>query len=291
VKLVWTREDDTQAGFFRPAFLHRMRAGLDGSGKLVGWWHRAIGPSTFGGTPFAPPDGSDPAGFEGAANHPYTVANVFVDQHSPEVGVPVQWWRSVGHSHTAFAVEVFMDELARAARMDPVEFRRQHLAGDPRRLAVLNLAAEKAGWGSPLPAGRARGVAVHQSFNTNVAEVAEVSLVNGKPRVHRVVCAVDCGVAVNPEVIRMQMESGIAYGLAAALYGAITIDGGKVVESNFDRYRVLRMNEMPRVEVHITPSTEAPTGVGEPGLPPIAPAVANALAALTGRPVRKLPLA
>jgi isoquinoline 1-oxidoreductase beta subunit len=290
VKLVWTREDDTQAGFFRPAFLHRMRAGLDGSGKLVGWWHRAIGPSVYGGTPFAPPDGTDPAGFEGAADHPYAVANMFVDQHSPDVGVPVQWWRSVGHSHTAFAVEVFVDELARAARKDPVEFRREHLANDPRRLAVLNLAAEKAGWGSPLPAGRARGVAVHQSFATYVAEVAEVSLENGKPRVHRVVCAVDCGVAVNPDVIRMQMESGIAYGLAAALYGAINIDGGKVVESNFDRYRVLRMNEMPQVEVHITPSTEAPTGVGEPGLPPIAPAVANALAALTGKPVRKLPL-
>jgi isoquinoline 1-oxidoreductase beta subunit len=214
---------------------------------------------------------------------------MFVDQHSPDVGVPVQWWRSFGHSHTAFAVEVFVDELARAAGKDPVEFRRQHLANDPRRLAVLNLAVEKAGWGSPLPAGRARGVAVHQSFATYVAEVAEVSLENGKPRVHRVVCAVDCGVAVNPDIIRMQMESGIAYGLAAALYGAINIDGGKVVESNFDRYRVLRMNEMPQVEVHITPSTEAPTGVGEPGLPPIAPAVANALAALTGKPVRKLP--
>lgn len=290
VKLVWTREDDTMAGFFRPAFLHRMRAGLDGNGKLVAWWHRAIGPSVYGGTPFAPPDGKDPAGVEGAEDHAYAVENMYVDQHSPDVGVPVQWWRSVGHSHTAFAVEVFVDELARAARKDPVEFRRGLLSGDPRRLAVLNLAAEKAGWGTPLPAGRARGVAVHKSFNTWVAEVAEVSLQNGRPRVHRVVCAVDCGVAVNPDVIRMQMESGIAYGLSAALFGAITIDGGRVVETNFDRYRVLRINEMPEVEVHIVPSTEAPTGVGEPGTPPIAPAVANALAALTGKPVRTLPL-
>lgn len=291
VKLVWTREDDTTAGFFRPAFLHRMRAGLDGQGKLVAWWHRAIGPSVYGGTPFAPPDGKDPAGVEGAEDHPYEVANIYVDQHSPEVGVPVQWWRSVGHSHTAFAVEVFVDELARAAGRDPVEFRRGLLAGDPRRLAVLNLAAEKAGWGQPLPAGRARGVAVHKSFNTWVAEVAEVSLQNGRPRVHRVVCAVDCGVAVNPDVIRMQMESGIAFGLSAALYGEVTIDRGRVTNPNFDRLRVLRMADMPAVEVHIVPSTEAPTGVGEPGTPPIAPAVANALATLTGRPVRKLPLA
>jgi isoquinoline 1-oxidoreductase subunit beta len=290
VKLVWTREDDTMSGFFRPAFLHRMRAGLDGSGNLVAWWHRAIGPSVYGGTPFAPPDGGDPAGVEGAEDHPYQVANLYVDQHSPDVGVPVQWWRSVGHSHTAFAVEVFVDELARAAGKDPVAFRRGLLANDPRRLAVLDLAAAKAGWGTPLPAGRARGVAVHRSFSTWVAEVAEVSLENGRPRVHRVVCAVDCGVAVNPDVIRMQMESGIAYGLSAALHGAITIDGGRAVELNFDRYRVLRINEMPTVEVHIVPSVEAPTGVGEPGTPPIAPAVANALARLTGRPVRRLPL-
>jgi isoquinoline 1-oxidoreductase beta subunit len=180
--------------------------------------------------------------------------------------------------------------LATAAGKDAVEFRRALLAKVPRHLAVLNLAAEKAGWGSALPSGRARGVAVHESFNSVVAEVAEVSVENGKPRVHRVVCAVDCGVAINPDIVRMQMESGIAYGLSAALHGEITLKDGLVEQSNFDRYRVLRINEMPTVEVHINPSTNPPTGVGEPGVPPIAPAVANALFQITGKRVRRLPM-
>ena len=290
VKLVWTREDDTAAGYFRPAFVHRIRGGIDAAGNPVAWSHRIAGQSITAGTPLDPPDGKDPAAHEGVSDHPYTVPNVTVDVHYAKVGIPVQWWRSVGHTHTAFAVEVFVDELARLAGKDPLEFRRGLLGKEPRRLAVLNLAAEKAGWGGPLPAGRARGIAVHKSFNTYVAEVAEVSLQGGRPRVHRVVCAVDCGVAVNPDVIRAQMEGGIAYGLGAILFGQIAIDKGKVVSSNFDKYRVLRMAEMPAVEVHIVPSTEAPTGVGEPGLPPIGPAVANAIAALTGKPVRKAPL-
>jgi isoquinoline 1-oxidoreductase beta subunit len=213
-----------------------------------------------------------------------------VELHTTEIGVPVQWWRSVGHTHTAFAFEVFLDELAAAAGKDPVEFRRGLLGKAPRHLGVLNLAAEKAGWGTPLPEGRARGVAVHQSFASYVAEVAEVSIENGKPRVHRVVCAVDCGVAINPDVIRMQMESGIAFGLSAALHGEITLQDGKVQQANFDSYPPLRINEMPAVEVYIVPSAEPPTGVGEPGTPPIAPAVANALFKLTGKPVRKLPI-
>jgi isoquinoline 1-oxidoreductase beta subunit len=183
-----------------------------------------------------------------------------------------------------------MDELAAAARRDPVEFRRALLAGAPRHLGVLNLAAEKAGWGTPLPAGHARGIAVHESFNTYVAEVAEVSVERGKPVVHRVVCAVDCGIAVNPDVIAMQMESAVAYGLSAALHGEITLKEGRVVQGNFDTYMPLRLNEMPVVEVHIVPSGEPPTGVGEPGTPPIAPAVANALFKLTGKPVRTLPI-
>jgi isoquinoline 1-oxidoreductase beta subunit len=228
--------------------------------------------------------------FEGAADHPYEIANVYADIQASTVGVPVQWWRSVGHTHTGFAVEMFIDELATLAGKDPVEFRRGLLAKDQRRLGVLNLAVEKAKWGSPLPAGHARGVAVHKSFNTYVAEVAEVSLENGVPRVHRVVCAVDCGLVVNPDIVRSQMEGGIAYGLGAALFSKVDLDKGKVMTTNFDRYRVLRMREMPMVEVHIVPSTEAPTGVGEPGVPPIGPAVANAVAALTKRPVRKLPL-
>jgi len=205
--------------------------------------------------------------------------------------ITTQWWRSVGHSHTAFAKECFVDELARAAGKDPVEFRRALLAKEPRLLGVLNLAAEKAGWGAPTAPGVGRGIAVHKSFDSYVAEVAEVLVgKDGSLKVQRVVCAVDCGIAVNPDIVRAQMESGIAYGLGAALYGAITLEGGVVQEANFDRYRTLRMNDMPVVEVHIVPSSEPPTGVGEPGLPPIAPAVANAVASITGKPVRRLPL-
>jgi len=290
VKLVWTREDDTGAGYFRPAFVHRIKGGIDASGNPVGWWHRIVGQSVMAGTIMEAKDGKDATSFEGAADHPYAVPNVFVDVHFPKAGIPVQWWRSVGHTHTGFAVEMFVDELARAAGKDPVEFRRALLAKEPRRLGVLTLAAEKAGWGTPLPAGRARGVAVHKSFSSYVAEVAEVSLESGKPRVHRIVCAVDCGIVVNPDVVRAQMESGIVYGLSAALYGEIGIDKGRVTSTNFDRYRVLRMREMPVVEVHIVPSTEPPTGVGETGTPPAGPAVANALLALTGKPTRRLPL-
>ena len=289
VKLVWTREDDTGAGYFRPAMLHVMKGGLDKSGTAVAWWQRVIGQSMMAGTMFESKDGKDASSYEGASDHAYAIPSVFLDTHYPTVGVPVQWWRSVGHTHTAFAVEAFIDEMARAAGTDPLVFRRELLAKDPRRLAVLNLAAKESGWGTPLPAGRARGIAVHKSFDTYVAEVAEVSLVGGTPRVHRVTCAVDCGIVVNPDIVRAQMESAIAFGLGAALYGKIDIEGGRVVSNNFDRYRVLRQREMPLVDVHIVPSTEKPTGVGEPGTPPIAPAVANALLALTGKPTRRLP--
>ena len=196
----------------------------------------------------------------------------------------------MGHTHTAFSTETFLDQLARAAGRDPVALRRALLADHPRHLAVLELAAEKAGWGTPLPAGRARGVAVHESFSSFVAQVAEVSLGgDGAPVVHRVVCAVDCGVAINPDNIRAQMEGGIGFGLGAALHNEIVLEDGRVVQSNFDDYRPLRMHEMPEVEVHIVESAESPTGVGEPGVPPIAPAVANALLALTGKPVHRLP--
>jgi isoquinoline 1-oxidoreductase beta subunit len=215
-----------------------------------------------------------------------------VELHTTDVGVPVLWWRSVGSTHTAFSTETFLDELVHAARRDPLEVRRALLAKHPRHLAVLNLAAEKAGWGQPLPAGRARGIAVHESFNSVVAQVAEVSRrPDGLPRVERVVCAVDCGTAINPDIIRSQMEGGIGYGLAGALWSEITLVRGRVQERNFDGYRPLRIEDMPAVEVHIVPSGAAPTGVGEPGVPPIAPAVANALFKLTGRPVRRLPFA
>ena len=290
VKLVWTREDDTAAGYFRPAVLHSMQGGIDASGKAVAWWQRSVGQSILDGTMFAPKDGKDSSLYEGAADHKYAIPNVFLDAHFPKPGIPAQWWRSVGNTHTAFAVEMFLDEMAKAAAKDPVEFRRAMLTAEPRRLGVLNLAAEKSGWGTPLPAGRARGVAVHQSFGTYVAQVAEVSLVNKVPRVHKVTCAVDCGIVVNPDVVRSQMEGAIAFGLGAALFGRIDIEAGRVMTTNFDRYRVLRHNEMPLVEVHIVSSSEPPTGVGEPGTPPIGPAVANALLALTGKPTRKLPL-
>ncbi len=291
VKLVWTREDDMRAGSYRPMYVHAVRGSVDGDGRLVAWQQRVAGQSIMKGTAFEGmiQNGIDPTSVEGASDMAYAIPNLQVELHPTDLPVPILWWRSVGHTHTAFVVETFMDELATAARKDPVEFRSALLAGAPRRLAVLKLAAEKAGWGTPLPAGRARGIAVHESFSTHVAEVAEVSLENGKPRVHRVVCAVDCGVAVNPDIIRMQMESGIAFALSAALYGAITLKDGRVEQGNFDTYQVLRMGEMPQVEVHIVPSDAAPTGVGEPGVPPLAPAVANAMFQLTGKRVRTLP--
>jgi isoquinoline 1-oxidoreductase subunit beta len=295
VKLVWTREDDLRGGRYRPLYVHRLRAGLDPAGRLVGWEHRIVGQSILKGTLFESArvkNGIDPTSVEGAANLPYDIPSISVELHTTEVGVPVLWWRSVGSTHTAFSTETFLDELAHAAGRDPVDFRRTLLTHHPRHLGVLELATQKAGWDVPLPRGRARGIAVHESFRSFVAQVAEVSLGHdGLPKVERVVCAVDCGVAVNPDVIRAQMEGGIGYGLAAALWSEITLVEGRVQQSNFDTYRPLRIEEMPQVEVYIVPSAAPPTGVGEPGVPPIAPAVANALFHLTGRRVRRLPLA
>jgi len=294
VKLVWTREDDMRAGFYRPMYYHALKAGLDGAGNLVAWQHRIVGQSILAGTAFEPmmvKNGIDATSVEGAATLPYAIPNLAVDLHSPKNGVPVQWWRSVGSTHTAFATECFLDDIARATGKDPFELRRSLLSKHPRHKAVLELAAQKAGWGTPLPKSRARGIAVHESFHTFVAQVAEISgKGDGSFRLERVVCAVDCGVAVNPHIVAMQMESGIGYGLSAALNGAITLKDGLVEQSNFNDYPVLRINEMPRIEVHIVPSAEKPTGVGEPATPVIAPALANALFALQGRPVRSLPL-
>jgi len=292
VKLVWTREDDIRGGRYRPLFVHRFRAGLDTKGQIVAWENRIVGQSFLKGTPFGGliKDGIDATSVEGASTLPYTIPNLAVELHSPDVGIPTLWWRSVGSSHTAFSTETFLDELAQAAGRDPFELRKELLAKHPRHLGVLELAAAKAGWGSPLPAGRARGIAVHESFGSFVANVVEVTLrKDGLPKVERVVCAVDCGIAVNPDVVRAQMEGGIGFGLGAALYGEISLDKGRVVQSNFHDYRSLRIDEMPKVEVHIVPSTEAPTGVGEPGVPCIAPAVANAMFQLTGKRVYRLP--
>jgi isoquinoline 1-oxidoreductase beta subunit len=292
VKLMWSREDDIRGGRYRPLFVHRFRGGLDAQNRIVAWEHRIVGQSFLKGTPFAGliKDGIDATSVEGGSTLPYAIPNLAVELHSPDVGVPTLWWRSVGSSHTAFSTETFLDELAQAAGRDPFELRRELLAKHPRHKAVLELAAEKAGWGKPLPAGRARGIAVHESFASYVANVVEVTLgKNGLPKVERVVCAVDCGIAINPDVVRAQMEGGIGFGLGAALYGEITLDKGKVAQSNFHDYRPLRMDDMPRVEVHIVPSAEAPTGVGEPGVPCVAPAVANAFFHLTGQRVRRLP--
>jgi isoquinoline 1-oxidoreductase subunit beta len=292
VKLVWTREDDIRGGRYRPLFVHRLRAGLDASGRIVAWEHRIVGQSFLKGSPFAGliKDGLDPTAVEGGSTLPYAIPNLTVELHLPDVGVPTLWWRSVGHTHTAFATETFLDELAHTAKRDPYELRRSLLEHHPRHRGVLELAAEKAEWSRPLPAGRARGIALQESFSSFVAQVVEVSLrTDGLPKVERVVCAVDCGVAVNPDVIRAQMEGGIGFGLGAALFGEITLDKGRVVQSNFHDYRTLRIDDMPKVEVHIVPSTEAPTGVGEPGVPLVAPATANAFFHLTGQRVRRLP--
>jgi isoquinoline 1-oxidoreductase beta subunit len=218
------------------------------------------------------------------------IPNLQVELHSPKNAVPVQWWRSVGHSHTAFVVETMIDELAHLAGKDPVAYRLSILPAGSRYRGVLKLAAEKAAWGKKkLPTGHAYGAAVHKSFDSYVAEIAEVSLENGKIRVHRVVAAVDCGIVINPDGVRQQIEGGIVYGLSAALHGAITLENGRVMQSNFHDYAPLRFSEMPQVEVYIVSSSEAPTGIGEPGTPPIAPAVANAVFKLTGKRMRRMP--
>lgn len=293
IKLMWTREDDVQGGLYRPMYFHKLEAGLNGAGELTGWRHVIVGQSILGGTPFSAmiKNGIDATSVEGAANIPYAIPNVSVSLATTQVGIPVLWWRVVGSSHTVFAVESFIDEAAHAAGQDPYDFRHKLLEHEPRMRAVLDLAAEKSGWKEPLPKGRGRGIAVCEAFKTFVAQVAEVSVDGaGNVTVERVVCAVDCGTPINPDVIAAQMEGGIGFGLGAILYGAITIKDGQVEQSNFNGYRVLRINEMPKVEVHIVPSTEAPTGVGEPGVAPLGPAVANAIFAATGQRRYTLPL-
>ncbi|WP_160287296.1 xanthine dehydrogenase family protein molybdopterin-binding subunit [Pseudomonas knackmussii] len=301
IKMVWTREDDTRGGYYRPAFLHTARLALDANGNLVGWQQHLVGQSFLVGTPFEKvlvKDGIDQVAVEGAADLPYAVPNLRVEQSLAEgIGVPTQWWRSVGHTHTAYSTETLIDEAATLAGKDPYEYRRALLDKHPRHLGTLDLVADKAGWKQPLAAGaegekRGRGIAVHESFGSFVAQVVEVTVKADKSfKVDRVVCAVDCGLAINPDVIRAQMEGGIGFGLAMALHSAITLKDGVVEQSNFHDFQVLRMNEMPAVEVHIVPSAEAPTGVGEPGVPPLAPALANALAAATGKRIRNLPIA
>ena len=293
IHLVWTREDDIKGGRYRPMVVHKVRAGLDAGGNVVGWEQRVVGQSFMFGTALESAyvkDGIDPTAVEGASDMPYEVPNLSVDWHRVSSPVTTLWWRSVGHTHTAQAVEVMMDALAQAAGKDAVEFRLALLKDHPRHAAVLKLAAEKGGWGEKLTGGRGRGIAVHESFNTFVAMVADVTVAkDGAIKVDRVVAAADCGIAVNPDVIRAQIEGGVGYGLGAALRNQITLTDGVVDQSNFDGYEPLRMSDMPRVEVHIVASQAAPTGIGEPGVPPVAPAVSNAIFAATGKRLYSLP--
>lgn len=293
VKVIWTREDDMKGGFYRPRAHHVLR-GAVASNRISAWTHRIVCQSFMTGTPFEKfivKDGVDGTAVEGANELPYEIPNQLIDWHMAPSGIPTLWWRSVGHSHTAFAIESFMDELAHKAGKDPLEFRRAHMAKHPRELKVLETAAEKAGWGKPLPKGRGRGLAVHESFGSIIAHVAEVSVTEARRvRVHRVVCAVDCGPVVNPDSVRAQMEGGVVFGLSAALFGEITFEKGRVQQSNYHDYPVLRMHEMPEVEVHIIPSTEKMGGVGEPGVPPVAPALTNAIFAACGKRIRRLPI-
>ena len=302
VKVIWSREDDIRHDQYRPVSRHVLHGGIAADGAPMVWTHRVVCPSIIAkflpawlpsfvahlGGPLK--GGVDANAIEGAAEIPYAFPHLEVSYSQADLGVPVGFWRSVGNSHTAFAVECFVDELAALAGKDPVEFRRGLLAASPRHLGVLTLAAERSGWGTPAPAGRFRGVAVHGSFGSWVAQVAEISIEAGMVRVHRVVCAVDCGQVVNPDTVRAQMEGGIVFGLTAALKGKITLEKGRVKQSNFHDYPLLTMREMPEIDVHLIPSVLEPGGVGEPGTPPIAPAVANAVYAATGKRVRQLPI-
>lgn len=295
VKTVWSREDDVKGGYYRPMFVHKAKIALDANGMPSAWEHVAVGQSIMLGTPFEAfqiKDGIDTTSVEGTADSPYlkNIPNYQVSLHTAKTKIPVLWWRSVGHSHTAFVMESLIDELAHTAKKDPLEYRRALLKGHPRHLAALNLAAEKADWDKPLPKGVFRGIAVHESFGSFVAQIAEVSVNEGEVKVHRMVSAIDCGLAVNPDSLTAQIESSISFGLGAAMQSEITFKDGMVEQSNFNDYQVMRMGNMPKVEVYIVQSTEKMGGVGEPGLPPVAPAVTNAIFAATGKRIRTLPI-
>jgi isoquinoline 1-oxidoreductase beta subunit len=293
VRLQYTREDDMAAGLYRPLAVHAVKVGLDDAGKVASWRHGLVTQSIMAGTPMAMmiKDGVDPTSVEGVSPSSYELPMMDGQLHSPVLGVRPLWWRSVGNTHTAYVMETMMDRLAQAAGQDPLAFRLALLEKNPRAVGVLKLVAEKAGWGGALPAGTAQGIAVHECFGTTVAQVAQVAFKDGKVRVERVWCAVDCGIAVNPDVIKAQMEGCIGFALGALYYGEIELKAGRPVQRNFDQYKSLRIYEMPAVEVFIVPSTAAPTGVGEPGVPPLAPAVANAIVRAGGPLVDRLPLA
>lgn len=293
VKMVWSREEDMRRGVMRPMATIRFRAGLDQGGKPVAWWNRIVCDSIFATfRPESIQNGVDRTSVEGLQHLPYAIPAQYVDYVQRNTHVPVHFWRSVGSSQNAFALESFIDELAFAAKRDPYEYRRELLAGKAEWLKVLDTAAEKGDWGKPLPQGKARGIAIHECFGSIAAQVIELALTkSGELKIERVVCAIDCGNVVNPLNIAMQMESCVAYGLTAALYGEITIERGRVAQSNFDNYEMLRLDEMPVVETHLALSGgEKWGGIGEPGVPPVAPAVCNAIFRITGKRIRTLPL-
>jgi isoquinoline 1-oxidoreductase beta subunit len=294
VKVIWTREEDMAGGWYRPAFLHAIEGGIDASGNAASWRSRLVGQSIMAGTLFEAVmmkgKDYDPASVEGVDDLPYEIPNLAVESHQAEIKVPVQWLRSVGHSHTAFATECFVDELAGLAQKDPYQFRRALLQKHPRHLGVLDLAAQKAGWGKPLPKGMGRGIAVHFAFESYSAHVAEVSVEDGNVRVHRMVCAIDCGQYVNPGIIAAQTEGGAIFGASAALFQELTFENGRLQQTNFNTFPVMRMNECPQIETHIVDNHEKSGGIGEPGVPCAAPAIANAIFAATGKRIRKLPI-
>jgi isoquinoline 1-oxidoreductase beta subunit len=292
VHVVWTREDDIKGGCYRPLALHSVKVGLDAAGQLSGWQHKVVCQSVFVGTPLEEEiakDGFDRGSVGGLADTLYDIADFSVEYHNARSPVPVLAWRSVAHTHTAHAIETTLDELARRSGKDPVAFRRKLLAKHPRDIGVLNLAAEKAGWGRPMARGRGRGIAYHRYLNTPVAMVAEVTTSRTSYRVERIVCAVDCGVAVNPDIIEAQIEGAVGFTLSTVLRNAITLNKGVVEQANFDDYDPTRFSEMPKVEVHIVKSGAHPSGIGEPGVPPLAPAIGSAIAAATGKRLYSLP--
>jgi len=291
VKVMWTREDDITHGFYRPATYNVFRAALDANGMPSAWETRIVGPGILIQKGRAQAGTIDGAAVEAVRNMPYDIPNLRIEWNNKDLGIPIGFWRSVGPSQNGFIIESFIDELAHAARKDPFEYRRALLGKSPRHKAVLELVANRSNWGSPLPGGRARGIAVVFSYGSYAATVAEVSVApDGAIKVHRLVCGIDAGIAVNPDAVKAQMEGGAVYALTAAYYGQITIDHGRVQQSNFTDYPMLRINEMPVVEVHILDSGEAPGGLGEPGVPTVAPAVTNAIFAATGKRIRKLPI-
>jgi isoquinoline 1-oxidoreductase beta subunit len=285
VQVLWTREEDMQHDFYRPAAHLRLEGGVDATGRATALRARVVAQGISGGR-----GAVDGPAVGGIADMPYAIPNVRVDYVRAEFAVPVGYWRSVGPSQNTFVLESFVDEMAYAAGRDPFDFRRELLTGQPRLKHVLELAAERSGWGSPVPMDRARGIALLADRGGFVAEVAEVSIESGRVRVHKVTCAADCGQVIHPGIVEAQLSGSVIAGLTAALYGEITIEKGRVKQGNFDDYRLMRMREVPEISVHIVPSHEEPGGVGEPAVPPIAPAVANALFALTGKRIRKLPI-